>query len=126
MGFWIFMLIMTVLIPLSMILLGDHFISQAKESSSVPFGYKTAMSMKNKETWQFAHQTGGRLWNRVGWFMLFLTAPAMIMFVGESNNFVGIYAAIVCVVQLMLLVGTLFLVEKNLNKAFDKNGNRRM
>lgn len=30
------------------------------------YGYRTAMSMKNRETWEFAHKHCGKLWSAWG------------------------------------------------------------
>ena len=61
MGFWIFMLIMVLLIPLMMIGFGRLFLKKAPGTINAAFGYRTSMSMKNKDTWEFAHRYCGRL-----------------------------------------------------------------
>lgn len=55
MGFLIFMVIMLLLTPLTMIGFGKYFIKSAPKEINGAFGYRTSMSMKNKDTWQFAH-----------------------------------------------------------------------
>lgn len=50
MGFWIFMTIMNLLIPLTMILFGIYFIKKSPKEINTTFGYRTSMSMKNKDT----------------------------------------------------------------------------
>ena len=57
MGFWIFMLIMDLLIPLTMIGFGRYFIKKAPKEINGVFGYRTSMSMKNKD----AVETGGAI-----------------------------------------------------------------
>ena len=54
MGFWIFMLIMNLLIPFTMIGFGRHFMRKAPQKINGIYGYRTTMSMKNRETWEFA------------------------------------------------------------------------
>ena len=56
MGFWIFMLITDLLIPTTMMVFGKLFMKKAPDSINPVFGYRTAMSMKNKETWQSPRQ----------------------------------------------------------------------
>lgn len=55
MGFWIFMLLMNVIIPFTMIGFGKYFCKSGPKDINMAFGYRTGMSMKNKETWVFAH-----------------------------------------------------------------------
>ena len=35
---------------------------KAPDSINPVFGYRTTMSMKNRDTWEFAHQYCGKLW----------------------------------------------------------------
>ena len=61
MGFWIFMLIMDLLLPFTMIGFGRYFMKKAPKEINSVFGYRTSMSMKNKDTWEFAHKYCGDL-----------------------------------------------------------------
>ena len=60
------------------------------------------MSMKNEETWRFAHEHCGRVWLRV-----------------------GLMGSLVCLAQLVPLIGAIFPTERALRREFDENGNRR-
>ena len=62
MGFWIFMLIMDLLIPFTMIGFGKMFLKKAPDQINYVFGYRTSMSMKNQDTWVFAHHYCGKIW----------------------------------------------------------------
>ena len=64
MGFWIFMLIMDLLLPFTMIGFGRYFMKKAPKEINSVFGYRTSMSMKNKDTWEFAHKYCGKVWYR--------------------------------------------------------------
>ena len=57
MGFWFFMLAMGLLLPAIMILFGAVFTKAAPKKINYIFGYRTVMSMKNRDTWEFAHST---------------------------------------------------------------------
>ena len=63
MGFWIFMLIMDLLLPFTMIGFGRYFMKKAPKEINSVFGYRTSMSMKNKDTWEFAHKYCGKKLN---------------------------------------------------------------
>ena len=48
MAFWVFMLIMGLLIPLTMVGFGKLFLTRAPKNINMVFGYRTVMSMKNR------------------------------------------------------------------------------
>ena len=124
MGFWIFMLIMNLLIPFSMIGFGHYFAKTAPKKINMAFGYRTTMSMKNKETWEFAHRHCGKTWLIAGWILLPISCIAMLFVLGKGEDVIGICGAVICCVQLIPLIGSFIPTEIALKKAFDKNGNR--
>ena len=69
MGFWIFMLIVNLLIPIVMMGLGSRFVKTPPKTINFIYGYRTSMSMKNKDTWIFAHNYIGELWRITGSIM---------------------------------------------------------
>ena len=50
MGFWIFMLLMDLIIPLTMIGFGRYLMKNNPKEPNALFVYLTAMSVKNKDT----------------------------------------------------------------------------
>ena len=125
MAFWIFMLVMGLLIPLTMIGVGRLFSTKAPKSISMVFGYRTTMSMKNRDTWELAHKMIGRLWFWLGLVLLPLTAIPFLFVLNKAVPAIGKVGAIVIAVQLILMTGTILPVEAALKKSFDKNGMRR-
>ncbi len=125
MGFWIFMLLMDLLIPLTMIALGKLFITKSPRNINPVFGYRTTMSMKNKDTWEFAHKYCGRLWLKCGLVLLPLSVIPLIFVFDKGTDIIGTVGDIVCIVQLVPLIGAIFPTEAALKKTFDKNGIRR-
>ena len=95
-----------------------------KEINSV-FGYRTSMSMKNKDTWEFAHKYCGKIWYVCGMVMLPITVIFMLLVIGKNEDCVGSIGGIICGVQLIPLIGSILLTEIALKKNFDKNGTRR-
>lgn len=124
MGFWIFMLLMDLLLPLTMIGFGKWFMAKAPKNINVVFGYRTTRSMKNKDTWEFAHKYFGKLWFRCGLVLLPLSMIPLLFVFGKGADAVGTVGDIVCVVQLVPLIGSIFPTEAALKKTFDKNGER--
>ena len=123
MGFWIFMMIMCLLIPISMVLLGILFYRKPPEAINPVFGYRSERSMKNIETWRYAHRLCGRLWIISGAVAL-ACSPLLLFFIGDEVTTVGIVGGAVCFAQMVCMVCPIFFVESALKKRFDRDGNR--
>lgn len=126
MAFWIFMLIMDLLIPIVMIGFGSYFAKHAPKEINSTFGYRTSMSMKNKDTWEFAHHYCGRLWRIIGWIMLIVSAIVMIYPIGKDIGYIGTFGGILCGGQIVILIVSIFPTESALRKYFDQNGRRKL
>lgn len=83
------------------------------------------MSMKNKDTWSFAHHYCGKLWWLLGWGLFAVTIIGMAFLIGEPENIVGTLGGIICGMQLVFLVGSIFPTEIALKRTFDENGSHR-
>ena len=125
MGFWIFMLLMDLLIPLTMIGFGKFFLTKVPKNINAVFGYRTTMSMKNRDTWEYAHKYCGKLWFRCGLVLLPLSVIPLIFVLDGSIDEIGIVGGVVSAIQLVPFVGSIFPTEAALKRTFDKNGLRR-
>ena len=126
MGFWIFMLCTVLLVPLIMLFFGLYFKNKSPKEINSLFGYRTTMSMKNKDTWEFAHHYCGRLWLVLGMIMLPLSVIPMLFFINQDIDVVGIAGGIIEGIQVVVLLISIYPTEKALKKTFDENGNRRI
>ncbi len=79
MKYWFLLLLLVSLMPLTMIFLGKHFQKKPPATINWIYGYRTSMSMKNEDTWVFAHRKIGQLWHRVG-LLVFLMAIVVMLF----------------------------------------------
>jgi len=122
---WIFMFIVDLLVPITMIGFGSLFIKKAPGQINSVFGYRSSRSMKNKETWKFAHRYCGTIWRTAGWIMLFITMILMFFIVHKSVKLIGIFGGILCLLQSIVLILTIIPVESALKKNFDEYGRRR-
>lgn len=122
MGFWIFMLVTDLLIPLTMIGFGRFFMKNAPKEINAVFGYRTSMSMKNADTWEFAHKYFGRLWYIAGLVLLPVTILPMLFVIGESTDSIGNVGGVICVIQMLPFICSIFLTEAALRKRFDRKG----
>lgn len=120
MVFWIFVLVMDLLIPLTMIYFGRSFSGKAPQKINPFFGYRTSRSMKNRETWEFAHHHFGKCWFRLGMILLPLTVIAMaaVLFIDGSIETVAAAGLIICIVQAVVMALPIFSTERALRKNF--------
>lgn len=125
MGFRIFMLVMVLLIPLMMIGFGRLFLKKAPGTINAVFGYRTSMSMKNKDTWEFAHKYCGRLWFYGGLALVPLSVIPLLFVFHKGADVVGNVGAVIEIVQLVPLIGSIIPTEMALRKNFDRDGVRR-
>lgn len=125
MGFWIFMLLFVLMIPLTMIYFGRRFFKSPPKSINATFGYRSTMSMKNQETWKLAHTVCGRFWFRCGRILLPLSVVPMLLVIGRGTETVGYTGVIIVFIQLVPLLCVIPVTEHALRKKFDKNGVRK-
>lgn len=88
-------------------------------------GYRTKRSMKNMDTWKFAHDYCGRLWWKIGWIILFPSIFIQIPFLHSSDHMIGVVGGIICTIQCIILIISIFPTEKALKKTFFEDGTRR-
>jgi uncharacterized membrane protein len=121
---WLIMLGIDILIPLLMMVFG-WLLEYKTPIKNAIYGYRTSMSMKNNDTWKFANRYCGKLWIRCGLILLPISITPMLLVIKEGNNTVGIMATIICLIQLIPLIGTIYPVEKALKNNFNENGNKK-
>ncbi|WP_097002894.1 SdpI family protein [Lacrimispora amygdalina] len=124
MTFWIFITAMELLLPLVMIVIGNLLKKKPPQKINNLAGYRTTMSMKNKDTWEFAHHHCGKVWQIVGFCMLVPSFVAMLAVLGKGTDTVGMFGTLVITVQMVILIGSIIPTELALRKHFDKEGKR--
>lgn len=126
MGYKIFLFIMLLLVPAVMVGFGAYFMRRAPKKINYVFGYRTARSMKNEDTWKFAHKLIGKIWLVCG--TLLLVGGVVFFFVfasGKDENAASIASLVILGVQLLVLMCSIIPTEIALKKTFDENGNRK-
>lgn len=124
MGFWIFMLLSNELVPTLMLLFGWIFRKHPPKNINSFYGYRTSMSMKNMDTWNFAHSCCGRIWWKIGKIMFASTLLIMLPCVDKSSETTGLWSSVIMTVQCAILLLSIYPVERALRKNFDKTGKR--
>lgn len=84
------------------------------------------MSMKNRDTWEFAHNHCGKIWFRGGLILLPISVVPMLIMFGKDIEVVSITGTAICIMDTVILIASIFPTEAALKRTFDKDGNRKM
>lgn len=124
-GFWVFMLVCVMLVPVSLTILGSRFRKNPPTDINSVYGYRSSMSMKNRTTWNFAHLYWGRLCQKTGIVVFVLSLAIMIFTIGKADSVIGNTGLAVEAVQILWMLWTIYMTERALRRRFDKDGNLR-
>ena len=113
------------MIPIILIIAGRMMWKHCPQKINSIYGYRTRRSMKNMDTWKFAHDYCGRLWWKIGFIMLALSVLIQIPFFHSKEHIIGIVGAVLCTIQVIVLVVSIFPTETALKKEFFEDGKRR-
>ena len=124
-AFWIFVLAMDLLVPGVMIGFGKEFQKNPPAEINPGYGYRTAMSSKNQDTWDFAQKRMGEVWHKWGKALLVPSFVPLLFVLGRDVGTVGAVGMVIFGVQLNVMLSSIGVTEHALKKNFDKNGKRR-
>lgn len=122
---WWFMFFCNLLVPIIQIVAGKMMWKSSPGKINKVYGYRTKRSMKNMDTWEFAHEHCGRVWWRVGWVTLIVSVLAQLPFMHSSEDVSGVVAGVISTLQVCILVLSIFSTERALKKTFYDDGTRR-
>ena len=121
MALWLFAL----LIPVMMIFFGAFYSKFEPGEINAYIGYRTKRSMKNRDTWEFAHRCFAKYWLWAGTIMLPVSLLPALFLWGADIEIIGAALAVAMLLQLIPLIGCIPYTEARLRRAFDENGNKR-
>ena len=121
---WIAMALVLLLVPVMMVGIGVLFQKKPPKKINSVYGYRTKRSMASQAAWDFAHQVCGRVWRRCGVVMLPVSVLLLLPVFGRDVAVVGIWACVLVTVQCVMLLATIFPVERALRRNFDQFGHR--
>ena len=124
-AFWGFVLAFDLLVPGLMTGLGKKFMKHPPTEINPSYGYRTTMSSKNQDTWDFAQKHMGKVWYQAGRMLLIPSVVPLLFVLGQDVGTVGYVGMAVSGVQIAVMLSSIAFVERTLRKTFDKNGNRR-
>ena len=123
MFFWLMMSACNLLLPLIMLILGLRYERRPPKKINGMSGYSTAMSIKNIDTWTFAHKYCGKLWWQMGAAVLPLSIAVSAAMYFMSEDWQGRACCILIFAQCAVLIASIYLTEAALRKNFNKYGN---
>lgn len=112
------------IIPLTMMGFGRLFLNSPPKKINGNYGFRTAMSILNMDTWKFAHYHCGKLWTKVGTVTLLCSVVAYIAVMVMPQEVMYTFIVVVLGLQLIALIAPTFVIEKKLKDNFDKFGRR--
>lgn len=124
--FWWFLFVCNLVVPVAMIGAGRMMWKHCPQKINGVVGYRTRRSMRNMDTWRFAHDYCGRLWWKLGWWMLLASVLVQLPFFNSGERAVSWAGGVICGVQYAIMIGTVFLVERALGRTFFEDGRRRV
>ena len=124
-AFWGFVLAFDLLVPGLMIGLGKKFMKHPPTEINPGYGYRTTMSSKNQDTWDFAQKHMGKVWYQAGRMLLIPSVVPLLFVLGQDVGAVSYVGMAVSGVQIAVMLSSIAFVERALRKTFDKKGNKR-
>ncbi len=115
------MMLVLLIIPSIMLVFGLIWRDNYPKKINRIYGYRTSMSMKNMETWEYAHRYQSRILLLLGRILFPLTILVLIVNRKDYEN----PALVLLIVQLIALLVSIIPTEKALRKKFDRDGNRK-
>ena len=122
---WGWMLACDLLIPCLMIGFGWMFWKYPPKTINGVYGYRTRRSMKNAETWEFAHRYCGKIWLVTGLCLLPVAAAVQLRVIGKEEDVIRAVGLAVCLLELIPLTLPILPTELALKRTFDDDGHRR-
>lgn len=125
MGYWFCILVIVLLIPILMLVFGQHFYKNgAPKNINTLFGYRTQRSTKTWDSWTYAHKELGKLWRLIGLILIPVSAGIFALTIKMDVDGISIYAILIQALQIVAIVVSIILIEKKLKKNFDERGER--
>lgn len=125
MGYWLCMLVIVLIIPILIMIFGQHFCKEgAPKNINTVFGYRTQRSIKTWESWSYAHIQLGKIWKITGLILIPVSAGIFALTYKMNVDEISIFTILVQALQIIAIIITIAVVEVKLKKNFDDYGAR--
>lgn len=122
MKFWIFMFIVTLLIPTSL-LLTWYLCPKIKTINNVS-GYRTKQSMQNQNAWDFSQKYCSKISLYMFFSSLILAIVIMPTVISKPVDVIGWMGLGITMIQMISFIVIIISTEKALKKSFDESKNK--
>lgn len=119
------MLISVAFIPLVLIVIGKLFQKYPSKEPNIAIGFRTKLSMINKETWDYAQRLFPKVWVSLGRMQLITSLIILFLLYSEDKDYTGNLALILMIVQVALMLGSILYVNLKLREAFNSDGSHK-
>ena len=120
-----FVFLCNLLIPVVVIVTGRIMWKHYPKNINGLVGYRTTRSMKNMDTWKFANEYCGRLWYKMGLFMLVFSILVSVLLLRTNDSTYSMISLIFVLLQCIILIASIIPTEIALKKMFYEDGTRR-
>lgn len=121
--FWIYMFLVTLIIPCAMYFVGKKYLTSPPKYINNTKGFRTKRSMKNPLTWEFAQKHFGRLWYKGAPWTAIFSSLAMLYSIGKTIAFIDFCGGCVIVIQLAVIIILGIITNSALKRNFTDEGN---
>ena len=111
---------LTMITPLFLLIFGVKWKIKTPKNRSSIFSYHTELSVKNDDTWAFAHYHISKLWIRIG---IITAIGTLVLMIYLKDNYSAMILWIL-VGQMLFLCATILFVDSLMKAVFDEAGNR--
>lgn len=120
MGFYIYMFVCAMLLPVCMLVLGRIWKSAPPKKINWAYGYRTRRSTASRAAWEFAHGFVSVLLRRIGLTSLVFSAVAMAVLgaITIELTTVAVTAVILVALQFIAFMASAVLTERALKEKF--------
>ena len=119
MATWVFVFIACLICPLMMLIYGIRF-SRFQPKKEGFCGVRTKAALKNDETWDYAHQYCGQMWENMGIIMACVVVAAMMILFRFNELIIAVSGVFIVFIQFILFVLSFAFVSKAIVKKFGK------
>lgn len=123
MGFWIFMFIVTLLIPVALLL--TWYLCPKLKTINNASGYRTKRSMQNQDYVDFAQKYCSKISLYMFFPSLILAIAIMPTVSSKPINRIGWVGLGITMIQMMSFIIIMISTEKALKKTFDESKNKK-
>lgn len=112
--------VLVMITPVAMFAVGLRWRLKPPAFKSSGIVYRTEVTERSPEAWEFAHIYCGKLWSRFGAIMAVISAILMVVLQGSYQKFL----LWLLMAQMLIMCVTILIIDYLSKNLFDENGNR--